>query len=82
VLMCACSECVMSEFLPGSAEGKASRPQEQIDATIELLTKSLDLLDVAGAPPELGARVQDSLDAVARYRATIAGKNSGTSMKP
>lgn len=64
----------MSGALPASAEGKGAPAQEQIDVIIESLTKSLRLLDAAAAPPELGARVQDGLDAVVRYRDAIAGK--------
>lgn len=72
----------MSGALPASAEGKGAPAQEQIEAAIESLAKSLNLLDAAAAPPELGARIQDGLDAVVRYHEAIAGKTSETSTEP
>lgn len=71
----------MSGALPASAEGNGAPAQEQIDAIIESLTKSRDLLDTVAAPPELGARVQDSLDAVIRYRDALTGGSGGASSK-
>ena len=55
----------MSVALPAGADGEGTSAQAKLDAALELLNKAIELLDSAGAPPELAARVQEAHDAIA-----------------
>jgi len=59
----------MAEVLPSRGEDDPSAADKIHDAH-RFLESALDSLDSARAPPELAARVQEALDAVARFRAT------------
>ena len=59
--------CNMAVALPAGAGGDGARAE--LDAAQELLSKAIEKLDCAGAPPELAARVQEALDAVTEHRA-------------
>jgi hypothetical protein len=54
----------MSVALSAGAEGEGSSTKANEAAVIKLLAEALELLDVTNAPPELAARVQETLDAV------------------
>ena len=49
---------------------------EMLKKAVAFLRKALKLIDAAGAQPELSARVQEALDAVAEYRLHGAAAHS------
>jgi hypothetical protein len=60
----------MSVALPAGGDGDGASAQSKLDAALQLLNKVIELLDSAGAPPELAARAQETHDAIADYQAT------------
>lgn len=63
----------MSAALSAGAEGKGASAQNDLDGALKLLARAIEVLDSVGAPPELAARVQEALDAVAEYRSSGSG---------
>ena len=61
----------MSAALPADSGGEGASAQDKLDAVIRSLTEAIDLLDSIEVPPELSARVQESLDAVTTHRASF-----------
>ena len=61
----------MSVALPAGADGEGASVEIKLAATVGLLTKAIDLLDSAGVPADLAARVQEGLDAIAKYRSSL-----------
>lgn len=58
----------MSAAMHTDASANDASADEKMETAGALLKRVLDLLDSAEAPPELAARVQEALDAVAEYR--------------
>lgn len=58
----------MAEVLPSLGEDDPPEVDKIQDA-LTYLARTLEALDSAGAPPELAARVQEALDAIASYGA-------------
>jgi hypothetical protein len=57
----------MAAVIPASAGGEGVPVEDSPQIAMHFLKKALDVLDKMNAPPELGARVQQALDAVAEY---------------
>ena len=65
----------MSAALSADAGGEQVTPHENIGRALALLQEALSLVDAIGAPPEIGARLQEVIDALDEYRADPNHKN-------
>jgi hypothetical protein len=59
--------------LPTSTEGTAEPSDEPLSQVIALLQEALDKLDSLGAPAEIGARVEASLNLLKEHRQSTQG---------
>lgn len=54
----------MSAALSADAEGRDVTPEESIGRALALLQETLEIVDSIDAPPEIGARIQEVIDAL------------------
>jgi hypothetical protein len=58
---------------PAGTDGKSASLNEKLDRSETLLREALELIDAATAPAEIGARVQEALDALQEYNSAQKG---------
>ncbi len=54
----------MTEALSEASEGKESTKEESVGRALALLQEALEIVDSIGAPPEIGARLQEVIDSL------------------
>jgi hypothetical protein len=54
-------------------DGKSASHNEKLDRSETLLREALELIDATTAPAEIGARVQEALDALREYNSAQKG---------
>jgi hypothetical protein len=63
----------MSAALSAGAEGEQASPGENISRALALLQEALELVDSSAVPPEIGARLQEVIDALDEHQGPKAG---------
>jgi hypothetical protein len=58
----------MSAALSAGAEGNGIGFDAGVGRALALLQEALDIVDSVNAPPEIGARIQEVIDALAQLR--------------
>jgi hypothetical protein len=66
----------MSAALSADAGGEQASPRENIGRALALLQEALDLVDAIGVPSEIGARLQEVIDALDEHRKPSANHQS------